>query len=66
MTLVNYPVASTAIARLDYDDEENICYLTFMDGSSYELNGISEIEVARWAASDSPGRYFNANIRGAY
>ena len=64
--LINYPVTSTAIARLDYDDEAEICYLTFTDGRSYELPSIPQIEVERWAASASPGGYFNANIRGTY
>lgn len=65
MAMQNYPVQSSAISRIDYDDETNTCYFTMKDGKGYSIV-IPEIEVARWVGSSSPGGYFNLNIRGKY
>jgi hypothetical protein len=65
MALQNYFISSSAIARLDYDDEEGIAYVTFTDGRSYQIP-MPQIEVERWANAESPGGYFNANVRGKY
>lgn len=65
MAKENFPVASSAIARLDYDDETQECFFTFQDGRSYTAI-IPPIEVHRWANAESVGGYFNANIRGKY
>ena len=66
MATQNYSIDSTAIAQIGYDDEEEILYLTFKDGKSYELPGFSEIELARWLGAESKGGYFNAYVRGKY
>lgn len=65
MAKQNYPVVSSAISRIDYDDETGTCYFTMKDGKGYSIN-IPEIEVARWVNAESPGGYFNLNIRGKY
>jgi hypothetical protein len=67
MTIQTYPVASSAIARIEYDDEEEVAYVTFQRGGGlYVLEGIQQIEVERWAYSPSPGQYFNSFIKGRY
>ena len=67
MALINYSTgSSSALARIDYDDEEEACYITFQDGRSYTLQGIPQIEVERWANAASIGGYWNANLRGRY
>jgi hypothetical protein len=60
------PIASSAIARLDYDRDAEEMHVTFHHGGSYTISGMSEIEAHRWANSDSVGRYFNSYIRGRY
>jgi KTSC domain len=61
------PVASNAIARLEYDSDTQELTVTFArDGSQYTIAGISEIEAYRWANARSPGKYFNAYVRGRY
>jgi hypothetical protein len=61
------PVASNAISRLEYDADARELTVTFArDGSQYTIAGITELEAYRWAHSGSPGKYFNANIRGKY
>jgi hypothetical protein len=61
------PVASTAIAHIDYNVATQELTITFArDGSRYTLSGIPEIEAHRMATSASPGKYFNSHIRGKY
>jgi hypothetical protein len=60
-------VASNAISRLDYNPDEQSLTVTFArDGSQYTIPGITEIEAHRMASSGSPGKYFNAHVRGRY
>ena len=67
MALINYPIASTALARIDYDDEEQTCYFTFLKGGrSYIIEGIAQIEVERWANAPSVGQYWNYFVKGKY
>jgi hypothetical protein len=66
MALQQHSVASSAISRLDYDDESKELFLTFTDGRSYTLPDFPEIELARWLESGSIGGYWNANVRGKY
>ena len=66
MTVTNYTFASSAIAAIAYDDEENTLYLTFTDGRSYVLEDFPEIELERWMGSASMGGYWNAFLRGNY
>jgi hypothetical protein len=61
------PVASTAIARLEYDHDTQVMVVTMArDGSQYTIAGMPEIEAHRWSTAASPGRYFNSFIRGKY
>jgi hypothetical protein len=67
MTVTNYPVSSSAIARIDYDDEEQVVYLTFQKGGGmYVIEGVPQIEVERWSQSGSPGGYWNSYLKGRY
>jgi hypothetical protein len=66
MAIINYPVQSSALVRIDYDDEEQTVYFTFKDGRSYSIQGIEQIEIERWVNSGSPGGYWNANLKGKY
>jgi KTSC domain len=65
MARQNYPVASEAIARLEYDDAANEAYVTFHKGGSYVIP-MPQIEVERWASASSVGGYFNTNVKGRY
>jgi hypothetical protein len=61
------PVASSAIARIEYDADTQECTFTMArDGKQYTIAGITELEAHRWATSGSPGKYFNSHIRGRY
>jgi hypothetical protein len=65
VTHQTYPIASSAIAYLAYDDEAGEAYVSFQKGGSYTIT-MPQIEVERWAAADSPGGYWNANVKGKY
>ena len=66
MTMESYPVISTAISALAYDDETEECQVTFQDGRSYILSGLPQIEFERWVHAPSVGGYWNANVKGNY
>ena len=66
MAYEKYTPTSTAIARLDYDDDENMLFLTFTDGKQYIIENFPAIEYARWKSAESAGLYFNQNVRGKY
>jgi KTSC domain len=66
MPTTSHSTASTAIANLSYDDEEETLYITFTDGSRYTIENFPEIELERWLGSASIGGYFNSFVRGNY
>jgi hypothetical protein len=66
MAYQSYEVDSSAIAALQYDPETQYMSITFSDGRSYVCINVPEVEVERLVNSDSPGAYWNANMRGKY
>ena len=67
MAVINYSTgASSALVRIDYDDESEECFITFKDGKSYTLQGVPQIEIERWTSSGSIGGYWNNFMRGRY
>ena len=66
MAFISLPVASSAIARLEYDDETQELIVTFQKGGSYTLRGVPEIEANRLADAPSPGSYWNMFMKGNY
>jgi len=63
-----YNVNSSAITRVEYDADSETAYITFAKAPSgpYTLEGVSEIEIERLVNAESPGAYWNANMRGKY
>jgi hypothetical protein len=66
MTIHTHTPASSCIAELMYDDETEICEVTFQDGRHYVIRNFPEAEYLAWSESDSAGSFFNANVRGVY
>lgn len=58
--------ASECIATLAYDNDEGLAYFTFVRGTKEYSAPISRQQATAWAYSDSPGEYFNANIKGKF
>jgi KTSC domain len=57
---------SECIASLAYDADEGLVYFTFVRGVKEYSAPMSRQQVTAWAYSDSPGVYFNENIKGKY
>jgi hypothetical protein len=66
MVMQSYPVVSSAISALSYDDETEECEIVFKDGRSYILQGLPQIEFERMANAPSPGQYWNMFVKGNY
>jgi len=66
MAYKNYPVQSTAITSINYDADEQICAVTFKDGSTYYLQDFPRSELLAWVSADSVGNYWNLHVRGEY
>lgn len=60
-------VASTAIARIDYNEDTLEMFVTFhRGGRGYVLRGVPQIEYERFLSSASKGSYWNTFLKGKY
>ena len=66
MAMQSYPVASSALASIQYDEDTGECAISFTDGRSYVIPNLPAIELHRWISADSIGGYWNTNLRGKY
>ena len=57
---------STSIQALQYDETTKVLQIRFARGSEYQYEGVPADVVTGLAHASSPGRYFRANIAGAY
>ena len=58
-----YRVLSEAIKAVGYDEETATLEVEFRSGSVYDYADVAPEEVLDLLQSDSPGRWFGANIR---
>ena len=61
-----YPVNSSQISYIGFDDENNILYVTFKNNKTYEY---SDVPYVTWKAlknAPSIGSYFSSNIKNKY
>ena len=61
-----YVIASTAIARIEYDDLARRLQVTFTSGRSYTYYNVPRDVYLRFASAPSKGQYFNAYIKDRY
>ncbi len=59
-------VSSTCVDQLFFNGDTNELTLTFAKGSSYTYSGVSADVAQGLVDAPSKGKYFLANIRGAY
>lgn len=58
---------SDCIASLSYSKSQGVAIFTFVRGPNKKYTApISRQQATAWAYSDSPGEYFNENIKGKY
>jgi hypothetical protein len=58
--------ASTAIARIEYDDLSHLLQVTFTTGRTYTYDGVPRDVYASFVNAPSKGQFFNAYIRDRY
>ncbi len=57
---------SSNIASADYSEETRALTITFRSGGVYIYADMPETKYAGLLAAPSPGRYFDAEIKGKY
>jgi hypothetical protein len=57
-------LSSSCLSWVEYDS--GTMYLSFRSGRSYTLHGVPEYHYYGLLNSSSPGRYFNAFLKGRY
>ena len=60
------PVQSTMANSLGYDPEHHRLQIEFKNGAVYQFDGVDEETWEDMKESDSPGRFFNREIKGNY
>jgi len=57
---------SSAIKSCSYAKPFKRLNVTFLNGTTYEFDGISLTRFNKLVAAESPGKYFAKNIKGKY
>lgn len=60
------PVSSSSIAAVGYDAPSQTLEIEFRNGGTYQYYEVSRAVVDEFLDASSLGRYFQAEIRGAY
>lgn len=61
-----HQVSSSNIEAVRYDEENQIVYVRFLDGSIYAYKGVPEQEFENLKTAPSVGSYFNRNYKNVY
>lgn len=60
------PLRSSAIASFDYDEDTRRLDVAFTNGRTYSHEDVPPEVVEEFAASSSPGRFYNQSVKGVY
>lgn len=60
------PVESTMANAVGYDPDRHRLQIEFKNGSVYQFEGVDEDTWEEIKETDSPGRFFNREIKGNY
>ena len=58
-----YPVKSSQLSYIGFDDDNNKLYVTFSNGTTYEYDNVPYITYKELKNSESVGSYFTKNIK---
>lgn len=64
MTLHSNNFDSSMVESATFDDERRILTVRMKHGAEYTTHGVSNEQWRTFLNADSPGRWFNAEIRG--
>lgn len=59
-------VRSSWIARIDYEDDENLVVLSLKSGAQYEVDNVPAIVFRAWLRAPSKGKFWHKRIRGKF
>lgn len=62
----NVALESRCVSNLDYDPDEEVMTLEFVERGTYKYRGVSLDTYVDFATAESQGRYFNLYIRDKY
>lgn len=61
-----YPVSSSNVAAVGFDETSQIVYVQFLNGSTYAYKGVPEHEFENLRTASSVGSYLNRNFKNVY
>lgn len=64
MSVPMHPVTSSRITYVGWQDD--VLYVTFTKGATYKYNAVPEDVFNELKNHESPGKYFEYNIKGHY
>lgn len=59
-------VSSSNVAAVGYDNENEIVYVQFLNGTTYIYKGVPEIEFENLRTASSVGSYLNRCYKNVY
>ena len=59
-------VSSSNIASVGYEEESQVAFVEFLNGSTYKYEDVPKSEFDNLLAASSVGKYFNQNFKGVY
>lgn len=60
------PLESSNLSACRYDPETQVLQIRFRSGRSYDYKDVPQTVAEGLESASSPGRYFNAAIKGQY
>lgn len=61
-----HPVSSSNVAELGYEEEKQIVYVRFLNGSLYVYKNVPAMEYEALYNAPSIGSYLNRNFKNVY
>ncbi len=59
-------LSSSNLRSYDYDEESQTLSITFHSGRTYSYGSVPQSVAEGLGTADSPGRYFNSNIKNNF
>ena len=66
MAIPMYPVKSSQLSYIGFDDDNNKLYVTFPNGTTYAYDNVPYTTYKELKNSESVGSYFTKNIKNKY